>query len=125
MRRDPSDNDMSDLRLLTRTLNGATTDAIDRYLCPDINNDRSGDTTSLLAGCNAPRADVREKGFATCRGTRSSAPKSSKQPPKTREPEQLRSWLVICGSANVQDYDVADFSTVRSGCFLLLPLGKR
>lgn len=48
------------------------------------------------------------------RGTRSSALKSSKQPPKTREPKQLRSWLVICGFDNVQDYDVADFSAIQS-----------
>lgn len=60
-------------------------------------------------------ADVREKGLFVCRGTHSSAPKSSKQPPKTREPEQLRSWLVICGFDNVQDYDVADFSAIQSG----------
>lgn len=57
---------------------------------------------------------VREKGLLVRRGTRSSAPKSSKQPPKTREPKQLRSWLVICGSDNVQDYNVADFSVIQS-----------
>lgn len=65
-------------------------------------------------------ADVREKGLFVCRGTHSSAPKSSKQPPKTREPEQLRSWLVICGFDNVQDYDVADFSAIQSAFVPLL-----
>lgn len=63
--------------------------------------------------------DAREKGLLVRRGTRSSAPKSSKQPPKTREPEQLRSWLVICGSDNVQDYDVADFSAIWPRYLLL------
>lgn len=57
--------------------------------------------------------DVREKGLPAWRDTGSLAPKSSKQPPKAREPKQLRSWLVICGSDNVQNYDVADFSAIQ------------
>lgn len=86
----------------------------------DLNINQFKDMISSVAIMT--RIDVREKGFATCRGTRSSAPKSSKQPPKTREPEQLRSWLVICGSGNVQDYDVADFSAIQPAGLLLYQL---
>lgn len=55
--------------------------------------------------------NVHEKGLLAYHDT-SSTSKSSKQPPKTREPKQLRSWLVICGFDNVWNYDVADFSVI-------------
>jgi len=45
-------------------------------------------------------------------------------PPKTRKPKQLRSWLVICGSDNDPNYDVADFSTIQPYCFLLYLLAS-
>lgn len=64
---------------------------------------------------------VRERVTRASRGVRgSSAPKSNKQPPKTREPKQLRSWLIICGSDNIQDYNVADFSAIQPASYLQL-----
>lgn len=81
---------------------------------------RFEDTTFSGVVITIQRRYTRERVSPELSGVRAPQPlNQANNPQKHGGPEQLRSWLVICGPDNVQDYDVADFSTIRPRCRLL------